>query len=75
MVCAAVLLTSCGRPYALDCGPLVMQACEERAAAIVSGVSSAFAGRRVASIVILNIEGDARVILNDGTEVGFGRRH
>jgi hypothetical protein len=52
-----------------------MQACEERAAAIVSGVSSAFAGRRVASIVILNIEGDARVILNDGTEVGFGRRH
>jgi hypothetical protein len=74
VVSAALLVASCMRSYSLDCGPLNAKACDERATVIESVVSREFVGRRVASIVILNPEGHAQVILDDGTKLGFGER-
>ncbi len=73
-LCAALMLTSCGHPYSLDCGPLDRAACEERATQIVSTVMKAFPSHSVSSIVIVNAAGHAKVLLDDGTEVGFGER-
>jgi hypothetical protein len=70
----ALLLTSCGPNYSLDCGPLGHTACAQRATQIVSVLKRNFPGRAVSRIVIQNLQGDAQVILDDGTEVGFGRR-
>jgi hypothetical protein len=74
LVCAMLLLASCGRSYSLDCGPLDHAACEERATEIVSVISRNFPGRTVRSIVIENAAGHAQVVLDDGRVVGFGER-
>lgn len=74
LVCAAALLTSCGQTYSIDCGPLGNAACADRVTQIVSVVKQNFPDRKVASIVVENALGDARVLLDDGTQIGFGRR-
>jgi hypothetical protein len=74
LFCAVLFLTSCGHPYSLDCGPLDRTDCEHQATEIVSIVTRDNPGRSVTSIVFVNTSGDARVILDDGTEVGWGER-
>ncbi len=74
LLVAISVVTSCGRSYSLDCGPLDRATCEREAAEIVSVVTRYNPGRPVSSIVFTNAEGHAVVMLDDGTEIGWGER-
>jgi hypothetical protein len=71
-VSALVLVASCG-PSSVVCGPLDGTACAARTTEIAAVVSRNFPGRHVSSIAIVNAAGDAHVVLDDGSKVGFGR--
>lgn len=78
---AALLLLSCRQSlppitldYALMCGPLDRDSCLRAAAVVASSVEGDHPGRRVVMIQFVNLEGHAVVILDDGTEIGWGDR-
>lgn len=81
VVAVALLVAACeapssldNLPYSLNCGPLEPAECERQAAEIVSVITRETPERSISSIVFLNPEGHAQVILDDGTEVGWGER-
>lgn len=70
----ALMAASCSLAPSVDCGPLDRATCEEEAAQIVSVVQRDNPGRTVQSIEFINADGHARVILDDGEEIGWGER-
>ncbi|HET7646076.1 MAG TPA: hypothetical protein VFM03_06275 [Candidatus Limnocylindria bacterium] len=73
-VTTALLATSCLLAPSVDCGPLDRGTCEEEAAQVVSVVQRDNRGRTVRSIQFLNVDGHARVMLDNGDEIGWGER-
>ena len=69
-----VAVTACMRGYALECGPLDLVSCDARADEIEVVVTESYPGRTIRSIEILNEEGHATVVLDDGAVIGFGER-
>lgn len=69
-----LILTSCWPPYVVDCGPLPEDQCEKEAAEIANVVGRGHPDRSIVSITFLNRQAHAEVILDDGTEVGWGER-
>jgi len=68
------LMASCSLAPSVDCGPLDRTRCEEEAGQIVSVVQRDNPGRTVQSIEFLNADGHARVMLDNGEEIGWGER-
>jgi hypothetical protein len=61
-------------PPEVRCGPVPPDPCEEQAVEIERVVERDNPGRQVVHISFVNAEGDARVLLDDDTEVGWGER-
>ena len=74
LVATALIAASCSLAPSVDCGPLEHATCEEEAAQIVSVVQRDNPGRTVRSIEFLNADGHARVMLDNGEEIGWGDR-
>lgn len=73
-IAAATLLASCQLFTSVDCGPMDDAACDARVSEIRAVVEREDPGRSIRSIVIVTEDGEATVILDDGTEIGFGVR-
>lgn len=67
-------LSGCGLWPEVDCGPLDTSECDAAAQEIQETFAVEYPNRRIVSIEFLNEEGHAVVLLDDGTEVGFGER-
>lgn len=67
-------LSACGRPYDLQCGPLAKTDCLDHANLIVEALAHYHPWDAVSSIEFLHDERHAFVILDDGTEIGWGER-
>jgi hypothetical protein len=74
LVLAALLLTSCGQTYTVECGPIGHLACAQYAKRIIAVVRDNFPNRTVSRITFLDTQYDADVLLDDGTHVPFGHR-
>jgi len=74
LLTAAAILASCSLAASVDCGPLDRATCEQEAAEIVSVVQRDNPGRTVRSIEFLNADAHARVMLDNGEEIGWGER-
>jgi len=74
LLTTALMLASCSLAASLDCGPLDRATCEQEAAEIVSVVERDNPGRTVRSIEYLNADAHARVMLDNGEEIGWGAR-
>ena len=68
------MATGCGLLRTVECGPLDDQACAEVVRDIESVVARSHPGRSIQSIQILDARGQARVVLDDGREIGWGER-
>lgn len=56
----------------ITCGPLPGMECDQQVQEIQTIIARDFPARRVVLIEFLNEDGDAKVRLDDGTEVGWG---
>jgi len=74
LIFAALLLTSCGHAYTVECGPIGHLACAQYANRIVAIVRDNFPNREVSRITFLDTDYDADVLLDDGTHIPFGHR-
>ena len=71
---ALLTLSACGLSYDLDCGPMGRTACLDEADAIIEAMARYHSGESVSSIEFFDEEGHALVMLDDGTEIGWGER-
>lgn len=60
--------------YALMCGPLDRDLCLLTASTVALSVEDDHPGRQVVMIRFINVQGHAIVVLDDGTEIGWGDR-